>query len=649
MKKVVKTIAAEFRILKRIGSALLGKPVVVKPVPAGSNDIGYTNISGVPYIFIAENNPFYDGLTPLQKVIMRKGVFAHEILHQLLTNFNHTTKVLSRISSENEKNMLMQYINILEDPGIEHFAPTQFSGSLLSSLYFTIAWIYKKSPSIEESESPLAQYLNALIQFGDMGIIKGEFTFPDAEKAFRETIDEFYEGLTNPDGKARVDAAVNIFKETKYLWEETVRSQDAFDEFMKELIKKSGKTFGGKGKGSTPSSDASEGEEGDTENEEKREKNRKKTLASFGKGSSGKSEKSDGKNADKEAADFGEDTGERSSAVPTEETSALDTDEIAKSIAKEIKSELESEAAKMAEEEKNEVNDFVPDGGSGISNIGKLLNVVYTNDSVDEELYNSTVLRLRASIRRTANALKRLLAEDRAVTRPWRSGQIKASNIYINGDYTARMGRITPNIFDKRFDPDDKKDMAVAVAVDLSGSMSGGMGYSSSSRVEVARDCAVILAEVFAELKIPIYIMGFDADRNGYDTVHHHFIRWKNTLAERKTLTKCVAHSNNRDGASIRYLTRTLDKKAAKNKLLIVISDGQPAAHGYYGDSGNRDTAKAVAEAKAKFPVLGVAIGADIGVLKSFYGNDFLVATKGEDLLNGIVGKLKDLLKSEAK
>jgi nitric oxide reductase activation protein len=199
-------------------------------------------------------------------------------------------------------------------------------------------------------------------------------------------------------------------------------------------------------------------------------------------------------------------------------------------------------------------------------------------------------------------------------------------------------------VFYKRIKPDEKNDFAVAIAIDESGSM-GAYCSNGKRRSELARETVIAFAEIFNKLNIPVYIMGFSADEKGYDTTHYHYVTWKNTKMDRYALLNVTNRSDNRDGPSIRYLTKILDDKEAKHKLLIVISDGAPAAYHY--ENGDADTAKAVRDAARKFPVFGVSIGnANEELLASFYKQHFIVVKQGEDdLFASLAKKIKKLLK----
>ena len=140
--------------------------------------------------------------------------------------------------------------------------------------------------------------------------------------------------------------------------------------------------------------------------------------------------------------------------------------------------------------------------------------------------------------------------------------------------------------------------------------------------------------------------MGFTADTQGFDVVHSHYVTWKNNYTERLKLLNISARANNCDGYSIRYAAKVLKKYNAKNRLLIVLSDGQPAAHGYSGKDGVIDTKNAIREAKKNVSVLGVAIGNnDTETIHCMYENDFLHVGNVQDLFFGLSKKIKHIIK----
>ena len=205
-EKKKEIIASSFA---RTDSALAGKQIKVNWLSDNNPAIGYTANGIVPIINIVWNNTLLSSFSEEEKLILRFGINGHELLHQLLTDFAYVAKKAEKYSGY--ENTFCLIVNLLEDPAIEFFAPSQFSGALLNSLNYTIEALAKKSPGIGNEKDAFSQYVNAFIDVGDLGYFRGQFTFPEAEKLFWETLPLFNLGITTGDAPKRVDIAEEIF------------------------------------------------------------------------------------------------------------------------------------------------------------------------------------------------------------------------------------------------------------------------------------------------------------------------------------------------------------------------------------------------------------------------------------------------------
>ena len=173
--------------------------------------------------------------------------------------------------------------------------------------------------------------------------------------------------------------------------------------------------------------------------------------------------------------------------------------------------------------------------------------------------------------------------------------------------------------------PNDRTDIAVAVLNDESGSM------SSSNRITYARSASIILHDFCRGLGIPVAIYGhteFDdvelyayAEFDSIDNKDHY------------RLMDMSARSGNRDGAALRYVSERLMTRPEAIKLLIVISDGQPAADNYYGTEAEADLRGIKKEYSARgIQMFAAAIGSDKPNIQRIYGDGFLDITNLEKL-----------------
>lgn len=143
--------------------------------------------------------------------------------------------------------------------------------------------------------------------------------------------------------------------------------------------------------------------------------------------------------------------------------------------------------------------------------------------------------------------------------------------------------------------PEDVPDLEISVLVDCSGSMHCG------ERMEMARKTAYVVWKFCQMLKIPVSVTGHTtsgdkvvlfsvADRNSVDG------------NDGKRIFSLYANGENRDGYALRYVIKELEKSSATDRILLVISDGEPSHYSsfksYQDAQGKPDIQDAVASAK---------------------------------------------------
>lgn len=709
-----------------VAPRIKGKNRVVRRT-SGEDAPGFTANTGE--IYLAEKHSLFDGLTDEETYAAREGIGVHEIMHQLLTDFDYDEFVTMSLPA-NERRIFATIANILEDPAIEYFASNYFGGQKLKSLQFIIYHTWKQSKGISEpykglfgmqTPSPFSQLMAAFIQFGDMGLLKGKFESKEAEELFYKLVGRFYEGIIEPIGENRVRIAKEIFDETRVLWEKDLEEQEKFEQFMEELSKILGDKFAGEmtGSGSGESGESggsgSSGSSGKSSKDKRRQNMVKKAGGSSGSGKKDEKEKDDGsgsgkgkKDKDKNSKDSGKDgkdkqdgqgnkdgkdsknnssngsSGGNSSDSSSDSSSMNNSDadsnssdsnsnngqqripandgdgKVEKNDAAIYEHGDEGEESTYDEEEyelsEDDIN-YIREESEKIHNRYSGENSDSTSDTATPENFpiETPALRGKSCLNRNVTNNKNISAEyDRLVSKL--SPQIRATvqqiKKIIEQDYESKVfkasgkinfdklnnGRLSTRVFQRRVEPNGKRNLAVGILVDESGSMSGSNKYTAAGQSCVA------LAEIFNKLEIPVYVMGFTADMDGYDIVHYHYMKWNNTLNNRQKLLNISARYNNCDGYSIRYMTKILRKRKEQNKLLIVLSDGQPAARDYR--DGIADTKAAIREARKYAHVLGVAIGnSDTETINNMYERNFLHISNVGDLFYGLSSELKNIFK----
>ena len=94
-----------------------------------------------------------------------------------------------------------------------------------------------------------------------------------------------------------------------------------------------------------------------------------------------------------------------------------------------------------------------------------------------------------------------------------------------------------------------------------------------------------------------------------------------------------AARDCNRDGAALRFVAEQLTKRQEEIKLLILISDGQPADTGYHGTIAEEDLRGIKQEYRRKGVLfVAAAIGNDKENIERIYGDSYMDITDLSDL-----------------
>lgn len=233
-------------------------------------------------------------------------------------------------------------------------------------------------------------------------------------------------------------------------------------------------------------------------------------------------------------------------------------------------------------------------------------------------------------------ALHRVMADDPRVFRRKEEAKVVETAVCLLIDQSGSMHR------------DKKITVAAGAAYALSqtlervrvkhevlGFTTGG-SYADQQRIlreidaESAKTGARIAYARFAPLYMPIYK---DYDERISGTTRARFAA---------AFKGGVEMNNNVDGESVEVAARRLMRRTEPRKVLIVLSDGFPAADGYVHGALYRHLKETVeATEKAGIEVIGIGIQSDS--VKQFYPKN-IVLNKVEDLPKAVMGELKKIL-----
>jgi len=169
--------------------------------------------------------------------------------------------------------------------------------------------------------------------------------------------------------------------------------------------------------------------------------------------------------------------------------------------------------------------------------------------------------------------------------------------------------------------PIDVPRISVALLDDESGSM------SSKDRATYARAAAIILYDFCRALDIPVMVYGHST--SGYDVDLYSYAEFE--AIDRNDCYRLMdisARGSNRDGAALRFVAEQLSRRQEEIKILMLISDGQPAHNGYIGTAAEEDLRGIQREYQRKgILFVATSIGDDRENLRRIYGDSYMDIT----------------------
>lgn len=191
-------------------------------------------------------------------------------------------------------------------------------------------------------------------------------------------------------------------------------------------------------------------------------------------------------------------------------------------------------------------------------------------------------------------------------------------------------------VFYKNNLPNEIPRISVGLLLDESGSMSCG------DRSTYARAAAIILYDFCQALNIPVMVYGHSTSWSRGVDLYSYAEFDAIDMNDKYRMMDISARGSNRDGAALRYVAEQLSKRDEEVRILILVSDGQPADTGYSGTAAEEDLRGIKQEYKRKgLLFVAAAIGEDKQNIERIYGDSFLDITD----LNQLPMKLTAVIK----
>ena len=211
------------------------------------------------------------------------------------------------------------------------------------------------------------------------------------------------------------------------------------------------------------------------------------------------------------------------------------------------------------------------------------------------------------------------------------SGQILGKKMDMRQAY-----RSDGRFYTKELVPEGSPRAAFGIRIDESGSMEG-------NKILTAKKTAIALEAIFRSLSVPHCIYGDTADREQeLDVIIHKYAEFDAfDNQDRYRLANIRAYNNNHDACALRFVANALKRRAEPQKILVVISDGLPAARGFNGHSAVLKTLETVREIeKEGIHVFAAALNGCYDDIVRIYGNERTMDVRDLELLPKELTKL---------
>lgn len=589
------------------------------------DSVAYTDGNKVTINF---GNPFASRLRTNYPVyhIYVVGLLAHELGHIFYTDFDDSIKYTNEIGrgniypekpvhknadafeeslkDENNRKLIQAVAhtidNILEDIYVNRMQSTNLGGLYARGIALGNKLVADEAPTVEKQKENENSDFTIIMNLFLSRIKSGVAYYGKYESDYRDKVENLmsvavgYIFGNNHQNRCRGSNVImcELWDELSEMLEKAKNNSDdnndneSSDAEILERLKKILKQI--------------EGQTQDTENS-----TTSKTAKSFGYGGSLDTEKMQQTKGEAVSVNGGEFSDEELEAIRA-----------IRKIQKNIASDRVEE--KIEREIDEELNEIVPKNLPDIhENVSYYVNRPDIQPS-DKNCYDVIATRYKDVVQSLVKVVKRIIkkknltGERRGV---YCGKSLDTSNLY----------RPDLKIFKDRKQPKKEISLALSVLIDESGSMSG-------QRCRSARNASIVLAEMCEQLNVPYEVFGHTAlSGRVYLNNYKNFDSLKKD--DKYRLAQVDASFSNRDGAAILYVSERLKQREEQNKLFIIISDGEPADIGYYGDEAKSDLKYIHSQLiSSGVDLIAAAIGSDKEVIHQIYGQSFLDVTNLETM-----------------
>lgn len=603
----------------------------------------------------------------LLKIFARSGI-AHESFHILFTDFRVLKRMEKEFQKEHpfKKKTMFNINNIVEDSFIE-LAGINYLNGLEFYIEFGNLLAYENIPSLEEMEQKCKNkeipwtnlFLHWAMMYAITGKTKGVIKNRKIKNRIKKAQPLFDKGRYEKDANQRYEYVKEIYSIIEDIVEKDIEefgmNQPDFQYFKNNIpnleevlgtdveIKKDFRSRNNKskqdddkannrqsGEKDQDGDDSSDGDKDDKDktgssNSENDQANKTKTQKD------GKTTEIDSNGTGNINIDDNPETGSQSKKDENKEKSEEEEQKKLQEEVNKLLKELEEE--KSAVEKDEDVRQKIEEREKQLEmkqerELAKVKYSVLHKDiriqtvkkfeplNNQEVLYDIMCNSHRGLIQRFSNMLQKLIENQRE---SWRTRQYIGTRLD-----TKRLADRKKRVWMRKKDKKEVADLSIQLLIDGSGSMNG--------KVREVIQATIILYEVAKKLNIPICIVEERAIYGTPKVVHNVLVDYHN-YKEPKTkynLLRLTANGGTREGVSLKWAAEYQNIQHYRDKLLIVLADGNPehtyAGQSYTGRVSASDT-KAVAEEieRQGTHIVAIALGEYCyPYLKQIYKNTIL-------------------------
>lgn len=485
-------------------------------------DTAYTN--GNTITISSGKSKVFDHINEKDKPLFIAGLFAHELMHCIKTPFAEM-KTLCEGKYKKEICKFRKIINVLEDPAIENFSSWFQGGYLTEGIKYVNECLFKEGPEIEtigtkpeqcipDDLIDYMQWETAMLYYGWTRKLKNDFSSDKAKRVFYDNFELYNKIINEADNHDRL-----MLQEEYY---QIVVKEFGLDNIPNENKNECGYGSDCNRSGGQTDSDLSQ------------------AAQSFS------DQMQNGKNSSSTSSGLCPSTGTgEGKANPSNENGSGNNEsdkEARRSAEKKHKDSLKNLNAQLDNAKKQvlkKVNDF--------KNAYKESGIISEQHG---DLYVEYKSKNMPYIKQLSSSWKRLLTKDM-------QGKTFAASGNFNLDRYACKGHQTVNFFEKNKLPEEKFEAAVCILFDISGSMENWM-KTAMSQVQV-------LVESLTDIGVDSCVIPFS-------NTTHVLKEWGKPL--KSFYLDAYGGTNTTD--AVLLALNTLKYKDAKNRLCILITDGEP-------------------------------------------------------------------------